>query len=573
MYIIDSMRDNLQCYKVASATLQGSGFDSYDHCLEGLLGEARKSIMEQIPELHAVDVERAELDAVGEALARSPRLARLLLFVGERYLNGQTSELTEYNIATEVFGRSKTTFDAGADSIARVEAHRLRKRLKAYYEQEGIDHPVQISIPAGTYVPIFTRRTVRDPIISPASPESYPPASTPQGLSLAQETLPAPESKRNSEPRGGLKYTRKGWVYGLLSLVLVLAVLGGYEAFRWVRRVPGSSAATKTPPLTLASPPAGDGWASVPLRLMAGYYGSPQVDSAGATWEADRYFHGGGSWHRSGAFIARTSDPLLFQQWRTGDFFYDIPLKPGIYELHLFFLSADSAADNIASFSVGINGNKVLAGFDVNSDSLGENIADERVFRDVSPDKDGYLHLSFTSERGAPALNAIELLPGVAHKQLPIRLVTQATSITDHSGQFWHPDTYYMNGRLSLQRQQIAGSPDPDLFASERYGHFTYAIPVDARGRYTVVLHFAEFYFGPQASGVGGIGNRVFRVLCNGQTLLDEFDVFKEVGSLHAVTKIFYHLKPSAQGKLNLTFEPMMNNATISGIEVLDESQ
>jgi hypothetical protein len=32
-------------------------------------------------------------------------------------------------------------------------------------------------------------------------------------------------------------------------------------------------------------------------------------------------------------------------------------------------------------------------------------------------------------------------------------------------------------------------------------------------------------------------------------------------------------VKPSAQGKLNLTFEPIANNATISGIEVLDESQ
>ena len=60
--------------------------------------------------------------------------------------------------------------------------------------------------------------------------------------------------------------------------------------------------------------------------------------------------------------------------------------------------------------------------------------------------------------------------------------------------------------------------------------------------------------------------------MCNGQTLLDNFDIFKEVGSLHEDTKTFRHLKPSAQGKLNLTFEPIVNNATVSGIEVLDES-
>jgi Malectin domain len=88
-----------------------------------------------------------------------------------------------------------------------------------------------------------------------------------------------------------------------------------------------------------------------------------------------------------------------------------------------------------------------------------------------------------------------------------------------------------------------------------------------------VTLHFAEFYFGSQAPGLGGIGNRIFNVMCNGVMLLDHFDIFKEAGSLHTISKTFYHLKPTAQGKLNLTFEPVRNNATISAIEVLDESQ
>src|SRR5690606_18868389 len=104
------------------------------------------------------------------------------------------------------------------------------------------------------------------------------------------------------------------------------------------------------------------------------------------------------------------------------------------------------------------------------------------------------------------------------------------------------------------------------------YGHFSYAIPFDTRGRYTVVLHFAEFYFGPQRLGGGGAGSRVFNVFCNGKTLLENFDVYKECGSLRLVTKTFTNIKPSAQGKINLTFEPVVNNATISGIEILDES-
>jgi len=129
-----------------------------------------------------------------------------------------------------------------------------------------------------------------------------------------------------------------------------------------------------------------------------------------------------------------------------------------------------------------------------------------------------------------------------------------------------------MNGRTS-GIQRVTGTLDSDLLGAERYGHFSYVIPVDVRDRYTLVLHFAEFYYGPNAPGGGGTGNRVFRVICNGVTLLDNFDVFKEAGSLNALTKTFYHLKPTAQGKLNLTFEPVVNNATVSGIEVLDESQ
>jgi hypothetical protein len=357
-----------------------------------------------------------------------------------------------------------------------------------------------------------------------------------------------------------------------LAVVFLFAASGIY----WfshsgaLAKYSGNKTSPAQPP---AASPSLSATTPMPIRIISGYSGKPQIDSAGAVWEADRYFHNGGTWTLPANFIARTSDPMLFEQWRTGDFFYDVPLPPGVYEVHLYFVTADRAGEVTSTFSVGINGDTVLQGFDVNSDALGENIADERVFRDVSPAKDGYLHLAFTSERGAPALNALEILPAIPHKQLPIRLVTQPTSFTDHDGQFWHPDNYFMNGRLSTKRQQIAGSADPDLFAGERYGHFTYAIPVDTRGRYTVILHFAEFYFGPHASGFGGTGSRIFRVICNGTTLLDNFDIFKEAGSLHALTKTFYHLKPTAQGKLNLTFEPVVNNATVSGIEVLDESQ
>jgi hypothetical protein len=510
------------------------------------------------PERISMAAERAELEKVAEALGYSSRLANLLRYMGEKCFHGESDQLTEYNIATEVFGRSKTTFDAGEDAIARVEAHRLRKRLKDFYQGPGKDHTLHISIPAGSYAPAFTRigseppdGILLEPRVSAAGNDGH--LATAEGVS------------------SGLRLESR-WILAVLAiLLLTTAGITVAVLLRSKSSAPVAGGSRSATSVLSAPQEALVASAQAPVRLLAGYSGAPQTDSVGQVWSADEYAQGGGPWRRSDTPIARTSDPFIFQYWRAGDSSYDIPLRPGVYELHLYFVTSDLTNNSNRTFTVRINGNIVLTGFDINSDAMGENIADERVFRDVSPASDGSLHISFASESGAPQVNAFEVLPGIPHKQLPIRLVMQRASFTDHTGQFWHPDDYYMNGHFSDQRQEIEGSLDPELFSTERFGHFSYAIPVDTRDRYTLILHFVEFYFGGQNGG--GVGSRVFRVMCNGETLLDNFDIYKEAGSLHVLTKTFYHVKPSAQGKLNITFEPIENNATVSGIEVLDESQ
>ena len=102
-----------------------------------------------------LEVERAEFERLTKDFERSHRLSLLLNFLGTHYFQGEVDQINEYNIATQVFGRSKTAFDSNEDSIVRVEAHRLRKRLKDFYENEGKDRTVQMSIPLGNYVPSF----------------------------------------------------------------------------------------------------------------------------------------------------------------------------------------------------------------------------------------------------------------------------------------------------------------------------------------------------------------------------------------------------------------------------------
>src|SRR5579862_3345575 len=81
---------------------------------------------------------------------RAPNLAILLTYICEKYFEGEGNQIKEYNIAVEALGRP-ADFDQKRDSIVRVEAHRLRKRLKEYYEAAGSSHPLRIVIPPGQY--------------------------------------------------------------------------------------------------------------------------------------------------------------------------------------------------------------------------------------------------------------------------------------------------------------------------------------------------------------------------------------------------------------------------------------
>ncbi len=87
-------------------------------------------------------------------LNRAPNLAHLLTYVCAKYFEGAAEQIKEYNIAVEALGRP-ADFDQKRDSIVRVEAHRLRKRLREYYEADGADHAIRIDIPPGQYAPRF----------------------------------------------------------------------------------------------------------------------------------------------------------------------------------------------------------------------------------------------------------------------------------------------------------------------------------------------------------------------------------------------------------------------------------
>ncbi|MDQ1387580.1 MAG: hypothetical protein QOF56_1034 [Acidobacteriaceae bacterium] len=136
------------------------------------------------------------------SLSGSESLCRLLRYLAEHSLDHPGVALKEYQIATEVLGRSGG-FDPQNDSTVRVQAGRLRLKLAEYYAHEGHDDSILVELPKGSYSLTFHVRT--------------PGRQLPAGLTLEKE------SGEGGEGRG----SNRGWavMVGVLAVLLVASLV------------------------------------------------------------------------------------------------------------------------------------------------------------------------------------------------------------------------------------------------------------------------------------------------------------------------------------------------------------
>ena len=123
---------------------------------------------------------------------------------------------------------------------------------------------------------------------------------------------------------------------------------------------------------------------------------------------------------------------------------------------------------------------------------------------------------------------------------------------------------------MATYSRPASGTDDPELYETERWGNFSYAIPAPP-GKYTVLLHFAWRHGEAATAPAKERVMRIFNVFCNGKVLLQRFDLEKEAKQSDVVLRKAAGLEPNAQGKLVLSFVPVEGYATVSGIEVLPE--
>ena len=95
-----------------------------------------------------------ELILASPVFRGSKRCQDFLRYVATKSLEGAAGTLKERTLAMEVFGR-EASLDGSDDSIVRVGAREVRKRLAQYYVTDGARDRIRIDLPSGSYVPAF----------------------------------------------------------------------------------------------------------------------------------------------------------------------------------------------------------------------------------------------------------------------------------------------------------------------------------------------------------------------------------------------------------------------------------
>jgi TolB-like protein/Tfp pilus assembly protein PilF len=164
---------------------------------------------------------RAELERIlaSAPFVNSIRSQRFLRYVVESSLQDRDELLKEYAIALDVFERNDS-YDPTVDATVRVEAGRLRSRLRDYYGDEGRNDPVVIDVAKGGYRATFTERSVNAVAVAPHADSTL----------VAGDTLHEVQKPR----------LRELFPLALAAIVLIAAIAG---IALWKTRTPPAVAA------------------------------------------------------------------------------------------------------------------------------------------------------------------------------------------------------------------------------------------------------------------------------------------------------------------------------------------
>jgi len=118
------------------------------------MAEVEKPLVESLNDPRPALINRI---TASEPFARSPRLRELLVYLAKCALREPQSPLTEQQVGVAVFNRP-SGYDTSSDTVVRVQASEVRKRLKYYFLSDGRNEPLVMELPRGSYLPVFNSR-------------------------------------------------------------------------------------------------------------------------------------------------------------------------------------------------------------------------------------------------------------------------------------------------------------------------------------------------------------------------------------------------------------------------------
>jgi hypothetical protein len=394
----------------------------------------------------------------------------------------------------------------------------------------------------------------------------------------------------------------------------------------------GVSSGTAT--VTL-NPPGGT---FTPIRVNCG--GPAYTDSLGKAWSADTGFSAGNT-YATGAGIAGTADPTLYQSERYGAMQYQFSVPSGSYTVTLKYAEIYFTSTGQRMFNVSINGAAVQTNFDIVAAAGGANKAIDVNFPVTSS---GTITIQFTTVVDFPKISAIQIVQasgitvsvspptatlGQSQTQLfsatvtgststgvtwslvpagvgsistgglytapasipasqqvtvkatsnadgvssgtatvtlnppggtftPIRVNCGGPAYTDLLGKAWSADTGFSAGNTYATGAGIAGTADPTLYQSERYGAMQYQFSVPS-GSYTVTLKYAEIYF-------TSTGQRMFNVSINGTAVQTNFDIVAAAGGANKAIDVNFPVTSS--GTITIQFTTVIDFPKVSAIQI-----
>ena len=243
---------------------------------------------------------------------------------------------------------------------------------------------------------------------------------------------------------------------------------------------------------------------------------------------------------------------IMMQTSQTPNPFWEMALANGRYRVHV---GMGDPLTYAGTYKLTVEGALAISGKPTSAKRWLEGTVTVNV-------TDGRLTLRNANGAQYNRINFIEVTP------LPVLGQGDAINAGGWSAGSFSADTGFTGGQIAsttaaIDTSGVSGAAGQELYQSERYGTFTYTInQLTAGAAYRVRLHFAEIYW-------DAAGQRLFNVKINGQQVLTNFDIRAEAGAKNKALVKEFTATANAQGKLVLEFVSVVNNAKVSGIEVI----